>query len=63
MRLLETRLPFATITVMVQAEVAARLCAAAGNHDYGAITAVLAYYGRRSGYSQCRLVILCRRQR
>lgn len=46
MRLLETRLPFATITVMVQAEVAARLCAAAGNHDYGAITAVLAYYGR-----------------
>ncbi len=46
MKLLESGLPFSTITVMVQAEVAQRLCAKAGNGDYGAITAVLAYYGR-----------------
>jgi len=30
---------------MVQNEVAARLCAAPGKSDYGAITAVLGYYG------------------
>ncbi|MBR7185118.1 MAG: 16S rRNA (adenine(1518)-N(6)/adenine(1519)-N(6))-dimethyltransferase RsmA [Clostridia bacterium] len=46
MKLLESGLPFSTITVMVQAEVAQRLCAKAGSGDYGAITAVLAYYGR-----------------
>ncbi len=34
-----------SITVMVQAEVAARLVAAPGKGDYGAITSVLAYYG------------------
>lgn len=46
MKLLESGLPFSDITVMVQAEVADRLCARAGTSDYGAITAVLAYYGR-----------------
>ena len=30
---------------MIQSEVADRLCARAGSGDYGAITAVLAYYG------------------
>lgn len=45
MKLLESGLPFSTITVMVQAEVAQRLCAKAGSSDYGAITAVLGYYG------------------
>ena len=45
MRLLESGLPFSCITVMVQAEVADRLCARAGSKDYGAITAVLNYYG------------------
>lgn len=45
MKLLESRLPFAYITVMIQAEVADRLCAKAGGKDYGAITAALAYYG------------------
>lgn len=45
MRLLESGLPFSCITVMVQAEVADRLCAHAGSKDYGAITAVLNYYG------------------
>ncbi len=45
MRLLESGIPFRSITVMVQAEVAARLCAKAGESEYGAITAVLGYYG------------------
>ena len=45
MKLLESRLPFDYITIMIQSEVADRLCARAGSSDYGAITAVLAYYG------------------
>ncbi len=45
MRLLESGVRFSSITVMVQNEVAQRLCAAAGSKDYGAITAVLGYYG------------------
>ncbi len=45
MALLESRLPFSSITVMVQKEVADRLCAPAGTDAYGAITAVLSYYG------------------
>ena len=45
MKLLESHLPFEYITIMIQSEVADRLCAKAGSKDYGAITAVLAYYG------------------
>jgi 16S rRNA (adenine1518-N6/adenine1519-N6)-dimethyltransferase len=45
MKLLESGLPFDYITIMIQAEVADRLAAKAGSKDYGAITAVLAYYG------------------
>ena len=45
MRLLESEIKFNSITVMIQNEVAARLCAKAGSSDYGAITAVLGYYG------------------
>ena len=45
MKLLESRLSFDSITVMVQKEVADRLVAKAGSKDYGAITAVLNYYG------------------
>ena len=45
MKLLESGLPFDYITVMIQAEVADRLCAKAGSKDYGAITAAVAYYG------------------
>ena len=45
MALLESGVPFRSVTVMVQAEVAARLSARAGDSDYGAITAVLGYYG------------------
>ena len=45
MNLLESELPFDTITVMVQKEVAVRLCAGAGGKDCGAITAAVAYRG------------------
>ena len=45
MKLLECGLPFDYITIMIQSEVADRLCAKAGSSAYGAITAVLAYYG------------------
>ena len=45
MRLLESGVRFSSITVMVQNEVAQRLCSKAGSKDYGAITAVLGYYG------------------
>lgn len=45
MTLLESRLPFESITVMIQSEVVDRLCAKAGSSAYGAITAVLNYYG------------------
>lgn len=46
MKLLESKLPFEAITVMIQKEVAQRLCAPAGNSEYGAITASLGYYGK-----------------
>ena len=46
MALLESGLPFSSITIMVQKEVAERLCAPAGSEAYGAITAVLSYYGQ-----------------
>ena len=45
MRLLESGVKFSSITIMVQNEVAARLAAKPGSADYGAITAVLGYYG------------------
>ena len=45
MRLLESDVKFNTITVMIQNEVAQRLTAKAGSSDYGAITAVINYYG------------------
>lgn len=45
MHLIESGVKFDTITVMVQKEVAARLSAAPGSSDYGAITASLGFYG------------------
>lgn len=46
MKLVESKLPLESITIMIQKEVAARLAAPAGDPEYGAITASLAYYGR-----------------
>lgn len=45
MKLIESKLPFESITVMVQTEVAQRLAAGAGNKNCGAITAAIDYYG------------------
>ncbi len=46
MKLLEEYSDFDFITVMVQKEVAVRLCAPAGNSEYGAITAQINLYGK-----------------
>ncbi|MCL2298576.1 MAG: 16S rRNA (adenine(1518)-N(6)/adenine(1519)-N(6))-dimethyltransferase, partial [Firmicutes bacterium] len=46
MRLLESRLPFAGITVMAQKEAAERLCAPMGTRASGAVTAAVAYYAQ-----------------
>lgn len=45
MYLLESGVKLSSITVMVQNEVASRLVARPGSADYGAITAILGYYG------------------
>lgn len=45
MRLLESRLPLTSITVMVQKEAAQRLCAEVGTREAGAITVGVRYYG------------------
>ena len=45
MKLIDSKLPFDSITVMVQTEVAERLAAGAGNKNCGAITAAIDYYG------------------
>ena len=44
MKLLESRIPFKSVTVMVQKEVATRLAAPAGHETYGALTASVSYY-------------------
>ena len=46
MRLLESGVKLSSITVMIQNEVASRLCSPPGKADYGAITATLGYYGK-----------------
>lgn len=44
MALLESRIAFSSVTVMVQKEVASRLCASPGDEDYGAITLAVNYF-------------------
>lgn len=44
MRLLEERLPIEKITVMVQKEAAARICAQEGTRDIGALSMAVRYY-------------------
>ncbi len=46
LKLLKSEVPFESVTVMVQKEVADRLCAPVGGKDSGAVTAYFAYYGR-----------------
>lgn len=44
MRLLESRLPIDSITVMVQKEAGKRICAGMGTREAGAVTAAVRYY-------------------
>lgn len=44
MKLLEERLPVASMTLMVQKEVADRMCAACGGKEYGALSVAVQYY-------------------
>ena len=44
MRLLESRLPLTSVTVMVQKEAAERLCAAPGTRECGAVSLAVQYY-------------------
>lgn len=46
MMLLEQRLPIKTVTVMVQKEAGARLCAKMGTRDMGAVTVAVNYFSR-----------------
>jgi len=46
MRLLEARLNIRRVTVMVQKEVAQRICAPPGGRDYGAISAAVQYFAQ-----------------
>ena len=46
MNLLESRLPFKKIVVMIQKEVAERLCASPGGKEYGAISIAAQYYAK-----------------
>ena len=48
MRLLESKLNIESVTVMVQKEAAARLCAAVGSRDSGAVTVAVNYYSKAS---------------
>ncbi len=46
MNLLESRLPFKKVVVMIQKEVAERLCAKADSKDYGAISITTQYFSK-----------------
>jgi 16S rRNA (adenine1518-N6/adenine1519-N6)-dimethyltransferase len=47
-RLLEERLPFKNIVIMIQKEVADRLTAAPGTKDYGSLTVLVRYFAETS---------------
>ena len=44
MRLLEEKLPLKNIVIMVQKEVAERICSSPGGKEYGAVTIAVNYY-------------------
>ncbi len=52
MMLLEERLPVKTMTLMVQKEVADRMCASCGGRDYGALSVAVGYY--------CEASVVCK---
>ncbi len=48
MKLLEERLPVLSMTLMVQKEVADRMCASCGGKEYGALSVAVGYYSTAS---------------
>ena len=48
MRFLEEQLPFSTLTVMIQKEVAQRMAALPGQKEYGSLSVAIQYYTRPS---------------
>ena len=48
MDLLEKRIPVTSLTVMVQKEVAKRMCVGPGSKEYGALSLAVQYYARPS---------------
>ena len=48
MELLEKRIPIVSMTVMVQKEVARRMCAGPGSKEYGALSLAVQYYSKPS---------------
>lgn len=48
MKLLEEKLPVKSMTLMVQKEVADRMCASCGTKEYGALSVAVGYYARPS---------------
>jgi 16S rRNA (adenine1518-N6/adenine1519-N6)-dimethyltransferase len=46
MKLLESKIPFESITVMVQKEAAERFCAQCGTRESGAVTYAVSYYAK-----------------
>ncbi|SET05286.1 16S rRNA (adenine(1518)-N(6)/adenine(1519)-N(6))-dimethyltransferase RsmA [Anaerobranca gottschalkii] len=45
-KILETDIPWESITLMMQLEVAQRICAKPGGKDYGSLTVAVNYYGK-----------------
>ncbi len=46
MRLLESKVPISSLTLLIQKEAAKRLASAPGSEDYGAITAAVSYHAK-----------------
>lgn len=63
MYLLESRIPIDAVTVMVQKEAAARLCAPVGSRDAGAVTVAVNYYADAKSSSMFRRARSCPRPR
>ena len=59
MYLLESRIPIDAVTVMVQKEAAARLCAPVGSRDAGAVTVAVNYYATQRSSSTFRQARSC----
>ena len=62
MNLLEAHLPIASLTVMVQKEAAARLCAEPGSREVGAVSIAVRYYSDPKILFRFRAGLFCPRR-